>query len=296
MADVKFQALKNANVDTNTQINEAGMLSFTESDIYLGTGNNKIKYTKEPLTIEGDADSLLKSASNQDIQYYPKDFVIPNIGKLRSLSNGNFNYRQNGNNTWIESDINYTWYTSNNASTQIANTIIIDDVDTYKGLIVELKMTYSNIPGYIQNGNYKFFGIGGNNYGIFQYIPNSNRLTADQNPQKQYYVNTYDLVYARYIDVSGTSKMIIDCIRGNNIINNSHLVFTTPNNATRLLGFSHCWTQGSAYEKLISPSNVIAVNLVAIKTGHSLLKETLDTNDIQQLKALYNEALSIRRN
>lgn len=296
MADVKFQALKNANVDTNTQINEAGMLSFTESDIYLGTGNNKIKYTKEPLTIEGDADSLLKSASNQDIQYYPKDFVIPNIGKLRSLSNGNFNYRQNGNNTWIESDINYTWYTSNNASTQIANTIIIDDVDTYKGLIVELKMTYSNILGYIQNGNYKFFGIGGNNYGVFQYVPGSNRLTADQNPQKQYFVKTYDLVYARYIDVNGTSKMILDCIRGNNLVANSHLVFTTPNNTTRLLGFSHCWTQGSAYENLISPSNVIAVNLVAIKTGHSLLKETLDTNDIQQLKALYNEALSIRRN
>lgn len=296
MANVRFQAVKNATIDTNAEAIEAGVLSFTESDIYLGTGTSKIKYTKDSPTIEGDADSLLKSAINQDTQYYPKDFTIPNIGKLRSLTNGNFNYRQNGNNTWLESDINYTWYSASDASTQLANTFIIDDVDTYKGIIVELKMTYSNIVGYIQNGNYKFFGIGGNNYGVFQHVPNSNRITADQNPRNQFFVNTYDLVYARYVDVNGSLKMFIDCIRGDNLINNSHLTFTIPNGVTKLLGFSHCWTQGSTYENLINPANVIAVNLVAVKAGHSLLKETLDSNDISQLKALYNEALSIRRN
>lgn len=223
------------------------------------------------------------------------DVEVPKLSEISSLYNTQFSWRKvNNTKLLLESNVNFTYCSSDGSCpTQLQNLVCVKDLNKYKGFVVDLVMTYSEVLAYTQNNKYFLYGVAGMNYGIFQADINVNKQIANTNPKNQYYKNNTDKLFVRYVEPrqAGTSRLKIDIIRNNAIYASGSLVYTLPTGCTPLLGFGYGFSTSSGYEAMISPSNVVARNLSFIKAGHELLKETVTQAEVSQLLTLHNEAI-----
>lgn len=217
----------------------------------------------------------------------PETEEVPKLSAIRPLvDTTQFSWQKiNQNTIFLNSNVNFAYASGSSYPTQIQNIVAVNDLNLYKGIVVDLVMTYTNILAYQLGDKHYLYGVAGNNYGIFRIDVGTRTLTADKTPQKQFYKANGDIIYARYVEPrqAGTSRLKIDVIRNNGIASNSSLVYTLPADSTPMLGISYGWSQGSNWETMINPANVVARNLTFVKAGSPLLKETLTTQEISEL-------------
>lgn len=222
------------------------------------------------------------------------DVEVPKLSEISSLYNTQFSWRIQNNTLFLNSNVNFKYCgPDGSCQTQLQNLVCVKDLNKYKGFVVDLVMTYSEVLAYTMNNKHYLYGVAGMNYVIFQADINVNKQIANTNPKNRYYKNNTDKLFVRYVEPrkTGTSRLKIDIIRNNAIYASGALVYTLPEGCTPLLGFGYGFSTSPNYETMVSPNNVVARNLSFIKAGHELLKETVTQAEVSQLLTLHNEAI-----
>lgn len=215
----------------------------------------------------------------------PPDFEQLTADHFVSLS-GHATF-SDGANGAIVSNTNFKQWTMGSTGlgpTQLSNACILkDNITTYAGIVCEVTDEYTCAVGNKHTGDANrmyLYGAYGMNLAIVKSDINNNTFMLQPTPRNTFKPASGDLLYIRYTPVGDRWRLNISALRQNYTLAAGNLTYTFQVAQEPLLGVSAGWQGGGG-------TNLVARKVMGIRHGVSLIKEALNNDDVNAIKAEY---------